>query len=128
MNYLINVTAPPSSQTSLSALRFCQALLKKGHNISRVFFYGDGVYNANSLLSPPSDENNMEQLWRDFGSYEEVELVVCIAAAVRRGLLNEEEAKRYNKPANNIQAPFIVSGLGQMIEGAVLADRSITFS
>jgi len=128
MNYLINVTAPPSSQTSLNALRFCQALLKKGHNISRVFFYGDGVYNANSLLSPPSDENNMEQLWRDFGSNEEVELVVCIAAAVRRGLLNEEEAKRYNKPASNIQAPFIVSGLGQMIEGAVLADRSLTFS
>lgn len=128
MNYLINVIAPPSSQTSLSALRFCQALLKKGHNISRVFFYGDGVYNANSLLSPPSDENNMEQLWRDFGSNEEVELVVCIAAAVRRGLLNEEEAKRYNKPASNIQAPFIVSGLGQMIEGAVLADRSLTFS
>ncbi len=70
----------------------------------------------------------MEQRWRDFGSNEEVELVVCIAAAVRRGLLNEEEAKRYNKPASNIQAPFIVSGLGQMIEGAVLADRSITFS
>lgn len=128
MNYLINVTAPPSSQTSLSALRFCQALLRKGHNISRVFFYGDGVYNANSLLSPPSDENNMEQLWREFGQGENIELIVCIAAAVRRGLLNEEEAKRYDKAASNIQSPFVVSGLGQMIEGAVLADRTLTFS
>lgn len=128
MKYLINVSASPSTQSSLSALRFCQALCRKEHDIVRVFFYGDGVYNANRLLSPPSDENNMEQLWREFAEHEKVELIVCIAAAVRRGLLNEEEAKRYDKPASNIQSPFIVSGLGQMIEAAVLADRSITFS
>ncbi|MBB6521971.1 sulfurtransferase complex subunit TusD [Pseudoteredinibacter isoporae] len=128
MKYLINVSAPPSSQSSLSALRFCRALLKQEHELLRVFFYGEGVYNANSLLSPPSDENNMEQLWREFAQTHKVELVVCIAAAVRRGLLNEEEAQRYDKPASNIQAPFIVSGLGQLVEASVLADRTMTFS
>ncbi len=128
MKYLINVCAPPSSQSSLSALHFCQALRRKKHEVIRVFFYGDGVYNANSLLSPPSDENNMEQRWREFAETENIELVVCIAAAVRRGLLDESEAKRYAKAASNIQSPFLVSGLGQMIEAAVLADRSITFS
>lgn len=128
MKYFINVSAPPSSQSSLNALRFCRALLKQEHEIVRVFFYGEGVYNANSLLSPPSDENNMEQLWQEFGQNHQVELVVCIAAAVRRGLLNEEEAKRYDKPASNIKAPFVVSGLGQLIEASVLADRTMTFS
>ncbi|GAA6152116.1 sulfurtransferase complex subunit TusD [Pseudoteredinibacter isoporae] len=128
MKYLINISAPPSSQSSLSALRFCEALLRQEHEIERVFFYGEGVYNANRLLSPPSDENNMEQLWREFAETHHIELVVCIAAAVRRGLLNEEEAKRYDKPASNIQKPFIVSGLGQLVEASVLSDRTMTFS
>ncbi|MCV6625091.1 MAG: sulfurtransferase complex subunit TusD [Cellvibrionaceae bacterium] len=127
MKFQINVCAGPSSQGAYSAYRFCQAALTAGHQIGRVFFYSNGVYNANELLSPPSDETDLHQCWRQLGESKGVELVVCIAAAVRRGMLDANEAERYDKNAANISPPFIVSGLGQLVEGALEADRTITF-
>lgn len=128
MKFLINVCAAPPSQAASSALRFCRAALSQGHSIERVFFYSDGVYNANELLSPPSDEANTQQQWIELHNEHGIELCVCIAAAVRRGMLNQEEASRYDKPSANVSEPFIVSGLGQLVEGAVTADRTMTFS
>lgn len=128
MKFLINVCAGPPSQAASSALRFCRAALSQGHSIERVFFYSDGVYNANNLLSPPSDEANTQQQWVELHEEYSIELCVCIAAAVRRGMLNQEEASRYDKLGANVSEPFIVSGLGQLVEGAVNADRTITFS
>jgi len=128
MKFLINVCAGPPSQAASSALRFCRAALRQGHSIERVFFYSDGVYNANDLLSPPTDEVNTQQQWVELHDEHNIELCVCIAAAVRRGMLNQEEANRYDKPSANISEPFIVSGLGQLVEGAVTADRTMTFS
>jgi|GEM_PF-3185620 len=57
----------------------------------------------------------------------ELDLVICIAAAQRRGLLDENEATRQGKDANNIAEGFRISGLGQLIEMGIQADRTITF-
>jgi len=46
---------------------------------------------------------------------------------VRRGVLNPEEASRYSRPAANLQAPWDLSGLGQLHEAAQLADRLVCF-
>jgi tRNA 2-thiouridine synthesizing protein D len=43
---LIN-EGPYTHQASDSAYRFAEAVLARGHEICRVFFYNDGVYNAN---------------------------------------------------------------------------------
>lgn len=128
MKFAINICAGPSSQASYSALQFCQAALDAGHSIGRVFFYSDGVYNANELLSPPSDEVNTQQRWQQLAQAHQLDLVVCIAAAVRRGVLNAEEAARYDKANTNLSPPFQVSGLGQLVEAAVECDRCISFS
>lgn len=129
MNFTLNVFgAPLSSQSSDSAYRFASAALAGGHQIDRVFFYGDGVLNANSLLSPPSDEQNLFSKWAKLSMQHKLPLIVCIAAAVRRGVLNQEEAKRYDKAQHNLAAPFEVSGLGQLIEGVVNSDRTLTFT
>ena len=56
-----------------------------------------------------------------------VDLVVCIAAALKRGLLNEQEALRYEKPAFNLAKGFEISGLGQLVDAAVISDRLVTF-
>jgi tRNA 2-thiouridine synthesizing protein D len=55
---LINA-APQSSQGAKTALRFAESLLQMGHNIERLFFYGDGVLNASSLSVMPQDEINI---------------------------------------------------------------------
>jgi tRNA 2-thiouridine synthesizing protein D len=56
-----------------------------------------------------------------------VDLVICIAAAQRRGLLDEGEAKRQGKDGNNIAPGFRISGLGQLIEAGIQSDRLVVF-
>ena len=42
-------------------------------------------------------------------------------------MLDHTEASRYEKPLGNVEAPFIISGLGQLIDGTINADRTMTF-
>ena len=119
--------APYSTQSSSSAYRFALAALQQGHQIYRLFFYSDGVHNATGLSAPPQDEPNLPERWRALATEHKIDCVVCIAAALRRGLINEEEASRYGKPANNLMPEFELSGLGQLVDAAVRSDRLITF-
>jgi len=59
---LIN-EGPFTHQASDSAYRFAVAALAKGHEIYRVFFYKDGVNNANKLSEPQTDDRNLVSLW-----------------------------------------------------------------
>lgn len=114
-------------QASDSAYQFVKAALEKGHEIFRVFFYHDGVYNANRLSVPPQDDRNINKRWSELAQQHQVDLVVCIAAAQRRGILDAPEAKRQGKDADNLAEGFRISGLGQLIEASVEADRLIVF-
>lgn len=128
MKYTIQVNEGPyQHQASDSAYQFTKAALEKGHEIFRVFFYHDGVNNATRLAIPPQDDRNVTRLWADLAKEHELDLVVCVAAAQRRGLLDKNEADRSGKDTDNIQEPFRISGLGQLIEGGIQADRLIVF-
>ena len=119
--------APYSSEACLSALNFARAVLESGHSINRVFFYHDGVYAANSLIAPPQDETPVSEQWQAFGTTNEIELIACIASCLRRGILDEAEAARYDKSAGNLAPGFTISGLGQLIDASINADRVVTF-
>mgnify|MGYP001811829503 CR=1 FL=1 len=118
---------PYQHQAADSAYQFTKAALAKGHEIFRVFFYHDGVNNATRLGVPPLDDRNITQLWTELQNEDDLDLVVGIAAAQRRGLLDEDEAKRQGKDANNIAEGFRISGLGQLIEAGIQADRLVVF-
>lgn len=118
---------PYQHQASDSAYQFTRAALAKGHEIFRVFLYHDGVNNATRLAVPPQDDRNITQQWTKLQKEHGLDLVVCIAAAQRRGLLDEDEAKRQGKDANNIAEGFRISGLGQLIEAGIEADRLVVF-
>ncbi|MBV1878196.1 MAG: sulfurtransferase complex subunit TusD [Pseudomonadales bacterium] len=120
--------APYSSQASLSALHFAQAVTLAKHELYRVFFYHDGVLNGNNLMVPPQDELNLQNAWVEFAATSKSELVVCIASALRRGMLNAEETRRYEKTASSLDPAFIISGLGQLIDAGLQADRLVTFN
>lgn len=128
MKYTIQINEGPyQHQAADTAYRFTKAALEKGHEIFRVFFYHDGVNNATRLAIPPQDDRNVTRLWADLAKEHELDLVVCVAAAQRRGLLDKNEADRAGKDADNIQEPFRISGLGQLIEGGIQSDRLIVF-
>jgi tRNA 2-thiouridine synthesizing protein D len=118
---------PYQHQASDSAYQFTKAALEKGHEIFRVFFYNDGVNNGTRLGVPPQDDRNITKLWQELAEKYDLDLVVCVAAAQRRGILDEDEAKRHGKDASNIADRFRISGLGQLIEAGIQSDRLVTF-
>ncbi|MEK6771926.1 MAG: sulfurtransferase complex subunit TusD [Pseudomonadota bacterium] len=126
LSVLVN-EGPYTHQASDSAYLFTKAALEKGHEIFRVFFYHDGVYNGTRLMVPPQDDRHIQKRWSELAEKHKLDLVVCIAAAQRRGLLDENEAKRQGKDANNIAPGFRISGLGQLIEAGIQAERLVAF-
>ncbi len=79
---------PYTHQAADSAWQFCQAAIAKGHEIHRVFFYHDGVYNATKLTEPPQDDRHIVNRWSALKEQHGVDLVVCVAAALRRQLVD----------------------------------------
>jgi tRNA 2-thiouridine synthesizing protein D len=112
---LIN-EGPFTHQASDTAYQFAKAALEKGHGIYRVFFYHDGVYNANKLSEPQADDRNVVRLWSELSAKYGFELIVCVAAALRRGIKQEVLAPR-----------FEISGLGQLVDAGMRADRLMVF-
>ena len=127
MKFAIALFSAAHAPSSRRALQFAQAALAGGHEIVRLFFYQDGVYSAANSVVTPQDEQDIAQQWRALVSEHQLDGVVCIAAALRRGVLNAEEAARYQRSAVNLDAPWALSGLGQLHDAIQDADRLICF-
>lgn len=125
---LLVLEAPHARGAAHGALRFARAAVARGHRVQRVFFYGDGVHNGSALATPPQDEEDIVAAWRDFALTHGIELVICIAAALRRGVLDDNERDRYERAAANLDPAFVLSGLGQLAEAALDAERIVTFA
>lgn len=129
MRFTLVVHADPlNSQAAQSAYEFAKAAAETGHSIHTIFFYSSGVYVASNTVIIPQDEASLHSLWIDLEKSHNIKFVVCIAAAIKRGLLDQSEAQRYDQKCININAPFELGGLGQLIEAMDQSDRCITFS
>ncbi len=119
--------APYSSQAPHTAYNFACSVLQAGHSISRIFFYHAGVLNASSLAVTPQDELDITEQWSKLSRNHDVELAVCIAAALKRGIVNKEEATRYELGQFNLHPAFELVGLGQWVDAMISADRVVVF-
>lgn len=128
MKYAIQINSSPYySHNGKTAYHFIKAALVSGHQIFRVFFYQDGIYHALRYITPPDDELNITQKWSELAREQQIDLVVCISAAQRRGLLHSDEAQRQGKHDNDLAEGFRISGLGQLVEATMEADCFIVF-
>ncbi len=125
---LVVLSSPASQQGSQTALRFARAALAAGHQIYRVFFYHDGVHNGLATEVLPQDEHSIPEGWRQLQEQHGVDLVLCISASLRRGVLDGREAQRYQRQADTVRPGFALSGLGQWVDAALHADRTLTFA
>ena len=124
MRFALMVTGPAyGTQQASSAYQFALALLEAGHTLVSVFFYREGVSNANALTAPASDEFDLVRAWQHL----QVELHICVAAALRRGVVDESEAARLELAGANLQAGFSLTGLGALAEAALTCDRVVQF-
>ncbi len=127
MNFGLLITSSPSHQASYSAYQFCFHALSQGHQIYRVFFYADAANSANQLSTAPQDELDITSLWGKLIEEHNLDAIVCIAAGIKRGIIDQEQATRYEKSAASLDARFELSGLGQLADMSIVCDRIITF-
>ncbi|NIF24174.1 sulfurtransferase complex subunit TusD [Candidatus Pantoea multigeneris] len=128
MRYTLLVTGPAyGTQHASSALLFARALIAAGHQLESVFFYREGVLNANQLTAPASDEVDLVREWQALHQEQGVALNICVAAALRRGVTDEQEAARLALAGANLQPGFVFSGLGALAEAALSCDRLVQF-
>jgi len=128
MKYIIKINSSPyQSSNAETAYQFIKSALEMGHEVIRVFFYQEGAYHAFRYATPPDDEVQIVDRWSALVREYDIDLVVCISAAQRRGLLESSEAKRQGKMDNDVADGFRIAGLGQWVEAMLEADRFIEF-
>jgi tRNA 2-thiouridine synthesizing protein D len=118
---------PYQHQASDTAYFYTKAAIEAGHEIFRVFFYHDGVNNGTRFTTPPQDDRNVVTRWSELAAAHDLDLVICVAAAQRRGIVDEGEQERNGKDGNNIAPGFRISGLGQLIEAGIQSERLVVF-
>ncbi|HEY6530383.1 MAG TPA: sulfurtransferase complex subunit TusD [Cellvibrionaceae bacterium] len=126
-SFSICIKAAPQASGAAHGLEFAKACIAQGHSIVRVFFYGDGVYLGLKTQALPQGEICWGKLWQNFLVDHKIDAVVCIAAAVRRGIVDAAEARRQNLDIDLLREGFVLSGLGQWIAANSTADHTMSF-
>ncbi len=128
MKFSVVVYAPPySSEAATSALKFSRAVIAKGHSIYRIFFFSDGVHNANSLVITPQDEINLQAEWHDLIYEQDIDSVVCVTSGLKRGVIDSKESEKRNLDSISMMSSSEFSGLGQLIDAYTNSDRVLNF-
>jgi len=100
---------------SYTALKFANALIQKQQTINFIYFITDSVYMANKNIDMPSDEYNIAMQWSDFAAANNLDLTVCAASGLRRGI---DESILWSR--------FKMGSIGQLVESCEQADRVIS--
>ncbi|WJM84273.1 sulfurtransferase complex subunit TusD [Dickeya chrysanthemi] len=128
LSYCLLVTGPAyGTQQASSAFQFAQALVAQGYRLQSVFFYREGVLNANQFTAPANDEFDLVRAWQQLTQTHQVALNVCVAAALRRGVTDAQQAEQLHLPGANLQPGFTLSGLGELSQSILRCDRVVQF-
>ena len=115
------------SQSARTAYQFARSLINKGHRLVSVFFYQDGVTNGTALSVPANDEFDLVKAWQSLASEHAVRLETCVAAALRRGIVSQDEANQHSLTQSNLADGFYQAGLGSLAEAMLTQDRVVQF-
>ena len=128
LTYSLVVNGPIyGSQSARSAYQFAQAIIEQGHTLVSVFFYQDGVSNGTSLSVPANDEFDLVKGWQELSQQHQVRLETCVAAALRRGVVSQDEANQHELSQHNLAEAFTQAGLGSLAEAMLTQDRVVQF-
>ncbi len=121
LKYTLQVNSSPyQGEASDLAFGFATAVVARGHALHRVFFYRDGVYHALGRRHSADDQVVKIGRWSRLAESCGVELIICSAAAQRRGIWSPEED-------NELARGFRVAGLALLVESMLVSDRYLVF-
>ncbi|QJC32182.1 sulfurtransferase complex subunit TusD [Enterobacteriaceae endosymbiont of Donacia versicolorea] len=132
MIFIILVTgAPFNTQNSYSAYLFVNAVIKKKNFVQSVFFYRDGVCNANKNVKFNEDEFNLIYSWEKLSKKYHINLYICITSAKKRGLIkdNYDQVKilNYQSDDNIINNRFKITTLSTLAKSILTCNRLVQF-
>ena len=94
---------------------------------------GKGLRTLNTRLTysragPPQTEykSDLRPRWTTLQA-RNIELAVCIASGVKRGVVDAAEQQRYDLPSQSLIDDFALVGLGQLITAIEESDRYVEF-
>jgi len=115
------ITTPPNSNLTATAINMITTALKMNINVAGVFFYQSGVLNGSKHLALPNDEYQAHKQWQQLHLDYALPLHLCATAAEKHGLNDDIDDQKIS----NINDAFTLSGLGELVELNVNADRLI---
>ncbi|WP_041590102.1 DsrE/DsrF/TusD sulfur relay family protein [Teredinibacter turnerae] len=111
MRFLVSINAAPESATAQTSLEFTERLLQANHTITLLFFYADGVRNADSGSA-------ISARWAALISQYSLTALCCSNSAAEHALTS----------AGSLTAGFEIGGIAQLTTtAAVDAERCVTF-
>ena len=123
-NFVILITASPqNTQAHLTAINYISSLIERKESVSCVFFYQDAVLVANQFNQPPSDEVQLLDEWELLAKRADLELMTCVAASFRRGVVDKSESENRELSNYNLSDTFSIAGLGQL-SAALVAENA----
>ncbi|MFN2329336.1 MAG: sulfurtransferase complex subunit TusD [Chromatocurvus sp.] len=124
---LLALSSPSDGQCLLTAARVATALIHKGHELNTVFFSDAATAIGLVTLRMPQDEISVQRLWQSLADEHGVELVLCVASAMQRGVLSADNVASDSELHHSLAEGFRIGGLGQLIAATHAADRVLTF-
>ena len=112
------ITTSPLDNRTVTSINLITAALDNEVKVLGVFFYQQGVCNANKDVIIASDEFQPLKAWRNLQKKYGVPLHLCVTAAEKHGLIVEKQQE-------NIDDAFTLSGLGELVELSTQATRII---
>lgn len=123
MKFSIVIGSDPfATQSGVTALQLCRAIIAANHQVYRIFFFQQGVLQANSYSRVEGSECDLHAEWQQLATTHKIDMVACVASALKRGILDQQEAKQ---ASSNLSNACVLGGLGQYIDAVLNSDRVI---
>ena len=118
MKFLVIVNEnPTTSGAAQFAQRFVRSSIHCGHEVSAVFFQGQGIFNAFQGIENPLEQDSASG-WQEIAESGNTALLLCSAAMARnKGIL----------PVADPAPVYRVSSLSHMWDLAMKCDRLVSF-
>lgn len=110
-------TSPWGSSRSGVALRFLRAVVGAGHEVSAVYFRGDGVYHAMPGRQADPGAEDLSLAFAALAQSQDIDLLLCSAALTRR----------FAESRAGFEAPWQAAGLARWVELLQDSDRVVSF-
>ena len=119
-------SAPEQSGQAELAYDFAQQVLEQGHELYRLFFFSDGVFNA---IQDHEQISTLPHAWSALITQNKLDAVVCVASAQKRNIAAKPlDSNTRTDSCHALLPGFCISGLAQLIDAAVHSDRLLTFA